>query len=307
MPTPAIASIRRESPRRAPTASSACQVGSSCAGEPNSTTARRCASVGGTPLSRYASTASNSPCRASVSRSDLSRAGPCNREPNSRRCSSTNTSSQRGMAPPCHGPQGPDVGENPGPPRRPVRVREPGIRVRPPPAAATGPGTSRRWRPVRRADRAGSPGRRRGRRSRRSPSSPLSRWVTSSTEWPAGWRRAADASTASAAAGSSPSVGSSSTSTGGAASSARASASRCRWPPESCPPSSPTSVSQPAGWARTQLQQAGRRQWRRQLVLAGPGPPEQQVLPHRGVEDVRVGEQPAHRAGQRVLGVRRRS
>ncbi|TWH68320.1 hypothetical protein JD77_03312 [Micromonospora olivasterospora] len=83
----------------------------------------------------------------------------------------------------------------------------------------------------------------------------------------------AEASTASAAAGSSPSVGSSRTSTRGAASSARASARRCRWPPESWPPSSPTTVPQPAGWARTQSSRPAARVAAASSASPAPGRP----------------------------------
>ena len=105
--------------------------------------------------------------------------------------------------------------------------------------------------------------------TRSTRSRPSSRWVTRSTERsPAAAKTSR--SSASAVSGSSCAVGSSRISTGASASSARASTIRCRCPPESSRPSSPTRVSQPAGSPDTQSQM---RAWRSTAsISASPAP-----------------------------------
>ena len=89
------------------------------------------------------------------------------------------------------------------------------------------------------------------------------------------------------------SVGSSSTTTGKSASSTRARASRCRCPPDSRAPYSPTSVSRPSGRLSAQSSSRARRSASLSSSPSAPGPGKPQVRGEGGVEDVRVlGAQP---------------
>ena len=96
------------------------------------------------------------------------------------------------------------------------------------------------------------------------------------------------------AAGSSRcSVGSSRTRIRTSARSARASARRCRWPPDSRAPCSPTGVSRPSGSAATQSSRRACSRARSSSSDAGARSRQPEVVGDRRVEDVRVlGAQP---------------
>ncbi len=98
---------------------------------------------------------------------------------------------------------------------------------------------------------------------------------------------------ASAVAVSRCSPGSSRISTGKPASRARAMPNRCRWPPDSRAPCSPTSVSRPSGSSSTQSSSRARSRAARKLGLGRVAAGQEEVLAQGGVEDMGVlGGQP---------------